>query len=386
MTNPNYTSSVNQQSNNPTTPLEKTREKSKTIVIILITIIVFLLLLISTGIYFFFFRSTSGSIPNTPWLQFGKHTIYQTCLSAPDSHGCSDCNENGTNGVTCNKCEGMFNDRSKGLPFEGEDEVYFLDYCSDDASVVYRTCISHPNSDGCQSCTNEGSTGELCQYCEENYDTGNSIEFQRKCEFPTQEFRDYTNPGVYLNGEFLEMDPFELVVDDFYQTEYTFEGYYHKDMATITESTDNIGFTSRYDFEDYTMDIIVKNETRSTINNEPIYYSYNSDVVDSVETKYLGKLKKIVYSDVYYFSDSYLTEECSTISDTNAPGTFLQSPCGSRLIKTTEVKDATDWAISGLSISCIAQRNGVVMEHTSDSSTICFEFVNNLLVKSRNFE
>lgn len=362
-----------------TSPLEKKRVNVKTSLVLILVFVVFVVfsIIVICIILLIGFARTGGPVPGM---------LYQTCIVSSNSQGCTDCLGDGERGSICLRCEELNDLKGPNNPLADSDLEYYLEYCSEENVQEYRTCKSFPTSKGCQSCTEEGSTGELCQFCESNFDSISTIEFQRKCEFPVEGFRNYTNPGTYIDGEFVEMDPFELIIDNAYKEEFTFEGYYHKDMATIIESDDSIGFTARYDFEDYTMDIIVENELHSTINNEPVYYSYNTDVTDNVETKYLGKLKKLVYSDVYYFSDSYLTEECKTIANMEESVTFLESPCGSRLIKSTEVKDATDWTVSGLGISCIAQRQGVVMEHTSESSTICFEFVNNLLVKSRNFE
>lgn len=137
---------------------------NKTVIIVISVFFTFLLMLLIVGffVYYFFFNNIVVDPPVN---------LYQACLSAPNSPGCSDCVENGEDGEICNKCENLHMSVANEQPLSGSEEEYFKRYCSQStvSTDLFQTCLSMPDSKGCEDCKYNGSNGTICKKCEELY-------------------------------------------------------------------------------------------------------------------------------------------------------------------------------------------------------------------------
>lgn len=55
--------------------------------------------------------------------------LYQTCLSAPNSLGCDSCRSEGISGANCNTCERLFSDISRDRTLDPGEQIQFNNLC-----------------------------------------------------------------------------------------------------------------------------------------------------------------------------------------------------------------------------------------------------------------
>lgn len=122
MTTPNNPSQVTSQ-NEP-----KSTNSNNNSLIVALLVIVFVVVAILIGVVLFIVFVFVPR-PNTP-------DLYQTCLNSPNTQGCVDCQNNGENGIICNRCEYLNEIIMKNEPFSGVDEEYYKGYCSDSVSDI----------------------------------------------------------------------------------------------------------------------------------------------------------------------------------------------------------------------------------------------------------
>lgn len=116
MTTPNNPSQVTSQ-NEP-----KSTNSNNNSLIVALLVIVFVVVAILIGVVLFIVFVFVPR-PNTP-------DLYQTCLNSPNTQGCVDCQNNGENGIICNRCEYLNEIIMKNEPFSGKDEEYYKEYCT----------------------------------------------------------------------------------------------------------------------------------------------------------------------------------------------------------------------------------------------------------------
>lgn len=55
--------------------------------------------------------------------------LYQTCLSAPNSVGCDSCRAEGINGGDCRTCEGLYAEVARGGTLDPGEQIQFNNLC-----------------------------------------------------------------------------------------------------------------------------------------------------------------------------------------------------------------------------------------------------------------
>lgn len=120
--------------------------------------------------------------------------------------------------------------------------------------------------------------------------------------------------------------------------------------------------------------------------NDYKYASYfPTEEVTEIDTMHFGVLKRIENPYSTTFTDSLLTEECSTYSPTDDP--VIEAPCGTGLIDSTYVSDDEQEITSGYNLGC-ASTNPPIDEgldppggYTEISKSACDYFVKNAKIE-----
>lgn len=143
------------------------RNEHKRVLLVLLSFVVILFSLCLFFVFLLFygssFRGFRSSLIINP---------FQTCLSGPNSTGCSSCQVDGlAEGSDCRLCEDLYTKAYNQEVFDSEELKQFKTLCqnSADNNGVYISCLNAPYSEGCQSCKTEGANGEKCYTCEYLY-------------------------------------------------------------------------------------------------------------------------------------------------------------------------------------------------------------------------
>lgn len=304
---------------NPNTPLPSRDERivpkpkasssnNKTVIIVISLFFTFFLIIFIVGfLWFIIFYS--------PRLDRGMK-LYQVCLSAPNSPGCNDCLGHGEEGEMCNKCESLYMSVTNEKPFSGSEEEYLKKYCSQStvSTDLYQTCLSAPNTKGCEDCKNYGSNGDICNECEQLYG-----DYSKGLSFDSQD-QQYFGENCSFNEVYPSTGEGELKL---FGTDWASFRYLLSDQGIVsgiaptshsfgTDSHTSSSLRNSINFSFNTYDNLLGSTSvnASITLSEGIYSYYDIEpiLVDAEKTLY--KFEDLDADSIYY-TDSYEKEKCA---------------------------------------------------------------------------